>query len=376
MGVLKVDIFCKVVDNFGDIGVCWRLARQLADDHQWQVRLWVDNLASLAHLCSDVDAQRDTQWVSKIEVRRWMTPFPAVTPADIVIETFGCPIPDHYISAMAQLTPAPAWINLEYLSAEAWVDSHHALPSPHPRLPLTTTFYFPGFTAQTGGLLRENNLLRNRDAFQQDAFAQAKLWEKLGVAPKVENELRISLFCYENPALPALLQAWAAGVQPITCLVPEGVATASLASFFQTEKKAHHGQLTLHTIPFTDQTSYDTLLWACDVNFVRGEDSFVRAQWAGKPFVWHIYPQSENAHWLKWNAFMDLFSAGLPSEAATALRNFSHAFNAGEGAAEVWPDCAQQAEAIQQHSRNWAAHLASRVDLATGLADFCRKLIK
>ena len=47
---LSWDIFCTVVDNYGDIGVCWRLARQLAAEHGFAVRLWVDDLASFARL--------------------------------------------------------------------------------------------------------------------------------------------------------------------------------------------------------------------------------------------------------------------------------------------------------------------------------------
>ena len=39
------DVFCRVVDNYGDAAVCWRLARQLADEHGARVRLWIDLLA-------------------------------------------------------------------------------------------------------------------------------------------------------------------------------------------------------------------------------------------------------------------------------------------------------------------------------------------
>jgi uncharacterized repeat protein (TIGR03837 family) len=205
------DIFCKVVDNYGDIGVSWRLARQFAAEQAFSVRLWVDNLASLSRICADLNAQADTQIVSNIEVHRWSVPFPEVMPADVVVETFGCHPPESYVIAMAHRAHAPAWINLDYLSAEAWVDSHHGLPSPHPRLPLTKYFYFPGFTDQTGGLLRERNLLARRDAFQADKIAQAAFWQSLHLAPPAQDELRISLFCYENSGLAELLQAWADG---------------------------------------------------------------------------------------------------------------------------------------------------------------------
>lgn len=376
-----VDIFCKVIDNYGDIGVAWRLARQLASEQGLQVRLWVDQLGSLARFCAAVDAHADTQTVETIEIRKWALPFPDTKPAEIVIETFGCDLPESYVTALAHQARASAWINLEYLSAESWVDGYHALPSPHPRLALAKYFYFPGFTDKTGGLLREKNLFAQRDAFQQDKDAQAELWRKLDLLPPIQNELRISLFCYENPALPALLQKWADGAQPITCLVPQGVAAESITLFFaqnsnQAPNQFSRGQLTMQTIPFTHQADYDQLLWACDINFVRGEDSFVRAQWAAKPFVWHIYPQKENAHWVKLNAFIDLYAEGLPDQAAAATRNFWRAFNAGRGADATWDAFTQEYDTNKAYTRVWAGKLAGRPDVATGLADFCRKLIK
>ncbi|MGB8339154.1 MAG: elongation factor P maturation arginine rhamnosyltransferase EarP [Burkholderiales bacterium] len=377
----KVDIFCKVVDNFGDIGVAWRLARQLVAEQGFNVRLWLDNPDALSRLSAEVDAQAEMQTVCGVEVRHWGVPFPEAVPAEVVVETFGCDLPESYVIAMAHQARPPAWINLDYLSAEAWVDSHHALPSPHPRLPLTKHFYFPGFSDKTGGLLRERDLLARRGVFQRDQNAQLLFWEKFDMPPPAQNELRISLFCYENPCLPELLQAWADGSQPITCLVPEGVALESLAKFFKVDKsavtkKTTRGKLTLQYIPFTDQGGYDQLLWACDVNFARGEDSFVRAQWAAKPFVWHIYPQKENTHWVKLNAFIDLYAAAMSAEQAAATREFWRAFNAGRGAGVAWNTFVYQLPGLLVHNRAWAEQLSTRIDLSSGLADFCRKLIK
>ena len=139
------DIFCNVVDNFGDIGVCWRLARQLAAEHALAVRLWVDDLASFRRINSSIDPNLQEQMSHGVTIRRWSKPFGAVEPAEVVIETFGCEVPYAYAAAMADRATKPAWINLEYLSAEAWVTGCHALPSPHPRLPLTRYFFFPGF---------------------------------------------------------------------------------------------------------------------------------------------------------------------------------------------------------------------------------------
>ena len=218
-----------------------------------------------------------------------------------------------------------------------------------------------------------------RDAFQQDVNEQGLFWSKFGLSQPEQDELRISMFCYENPALPELFQMWAEGERTITCLVPEGIALESLAKFFPLDKnltRFTRGRLSIHTIPFTDQDQYDELLWACDVNFVRGEDSFVRAQWAAQPFIWHIYPQEENAHWAKLNAFTDAYCAGMSAQQAAATQDFWRAFNAGSGVGATWPAFARALPALRQHNRAWAAQLAARPDLASGLADFCRKLIK
>ena len=136
------------------------------------------------------------QVISSVNVMHWSRTLPPVVPADVVIEGFGARLPAGYIDAMAARSPQPVWINLEYLSAESWVEGCHGLPSPQPRLPLTKYFFFPGFTPATGGLLMESGLPRTRDAFQSDADAVTRFWHTFGVAPAAGAALKVSLFCY------------------------------------------------------------------------------------------------------------------------------------------------------------------------------------
>jgi len=377
------DIFCTVVDNYGDIGVCWRLARQLAAEQGQGVRLWVDNLASLARICPGIVPGRDSQFSQGVEVRWWREPFPAVSPADIVVEAFACNPPASFVAAMAARRPKPAWINLEYLSAEDWVLGCHALPSPHPSLPLVKHFFFPGFVAGTGGLLAEQGLAQARDRFQRSTAEQVRFWESIGVPAPRPGELQVSLFCYPHNAVVALLRAWAAGSTPVRCLVPEGIATAALSGFFGTEQLApgsilHKGRLEVGIFPFLDQDQYDRLLWACDLNFVRGEDSFVRGQWAARPLVWQIYPQEDGAHWPKLEAFLGLYCRGLPAETAAALTGFWRAWNKGDVAAVegAWTGYWQHRLVLQSHALRWAEQLAETGNLSKDLAQFCEILLK
>ena len=94
------DIFCRVVDNYGDAGVCWRLARQLAWEHSLEVTLWQDDLAPLARIAPGVDRERDVQQAMGVTIRRWTEPFVARAPADVVVEAFGCGLPESYVAAM------------------------------------------------------------------------------------------------------------------------------------------------------------------------------------------------------------------------------------------------------------------------------------
>ncbi len=366
------DIFCQVVDNYGDIGVCWRLARQLATEHRIEVRLWVDDPGSLQRICPETDPQAEIQHHGNVEIRHWSTPFPDVAAAEVVIEAFGCELPAGYQAAMARAPEKPVWINLEYLSAEPWVEGCHALPSPHPQLPLNKIFFFPGFTPATGGLLRENGLLARRDDLQQ---APARLRLALNLPDPSENALTVSLFCYDSAPVSDLLMAWQRATTPVCCLLPEGRALALVARHFGLPALApgdtvQRGNLTLHVLPFLRQEDYDLLLWACDCNFVRGEDSFVRAQWAGRPMVWQIYVQAENAHLIKLDAFLDRYCAGLAPQAADAVRRFHHGWNTNPPL--CWDDFIRHRAALEAHAKVWASALSTQTDLASNLVIFCK----
>jgi uncharacterized repeat protein (TIGR03837 family) len=376
--LLSLAIFCKVVDNYGDIGICWRLARQFHAEHGIAVTLWVDDLASFRRIWPQVAPDAEVQDVGGITVRHWRGQDGEFAPADIpdmVIEFFGVDLPPGYIAAMAQCEPRPVWINYEGLSAEEWVEGCHALPSMHPRLSLTKHFFFPGFTDKTGGLLRERGLVEDRARFQADPAAMAAFLARFGVTPAEMGSRKVSLFCYPQAPVAELFGVWEQGGERVTCLVPEGVAREQVQAFIGGEAIAGafatRGALTVRVIPFMPQTDYDRLLWACDLNFVRGEDSWVRAQWAARPFVWHIYPQDENLHHVKLRAFLQKYAANTES-----LVDFSLRWNgAREGRMdELWTSLQAGLPAMTQRAREWEAQMLANGDLVSNLLDFARSL--
>jgi len=375
------DIFSAVVDNYGDIGVCWRLARQLVAENNLVVRLWTDDLISFQKINPEIDPRLPVQFSRGVEIRQWAEPNMAVEPADVVIEAFGCELPSAYVSAMVKSGRRLAWVNLEYLSAEAWVDSYHGLPSPHPRLPLIKYFFFPGFSPNTGGLLAEKSWLKHRAIFQADSQLRRAFWQELGIPAPEKNEVRISLFCYGNNSAVSLFTDWAKGVTPVVCLIPEGVAMAQISTFFgvphpEKGNLFKKGSLIVRVLPFLEQDRYDQLLWACNFNFVRGEDSFVRGQWAARPMVWQIYPQEAGAHWPKLRAFLDRYCADLPPLTGAVLTTFFEAWNGGGAGVPDWESLWMHRETLEQHAQKWANRLIKKEDMTTNLVNFCNNKLK
>jgi uncharacterized repeat protein (TIGR03837 family) len=369
----RCDIFCTIIDNYGDIGVCWRLARQLAREHGLDVTLWVDDLATFARLAPALDTHAPMQRLDAITVRHWAGEITAPAPGDIVIEGFGCRLPAGFLAAMRAQARAPLWLNLEYLSAEAWVEDCHGLASVHPATGLTQHFWFPGFTDRTGGLLREAGLVAERDRFHQDAALQADFWHRIGVPEAPDFPERVSLFAYENPAITGLLAALADGPRRLL-LVPEGRALGNVEALagrpLRAGDRAGIGALTVAVLPLLATDDYDRLLFGCTLNAVRGEDSFVRAHWAGAPLLWHIYPQDEDAHWLKLEAFIAQVerTVAMPAVWAEALR----AWNRGETRAAFWEGVLADLPALAGPARTWSDRQAALPDLALKLMHFWR----
>ncbi|HZN26721.1 MAG TPA: elongation factor P maturation arginine rhamnosyltransferase EarP [Burkholderiales bacterium] len=376
------DVFCRVVDHFGDAGVCWRLARQLVSEHRAHVRLWIDDLQSLMRLHPGFHAL-EQQRVDDVDVYRWGERFTHVQPGDIVVEAFGCGLPDEYVSAMAQGRRRPVWIVLEYLSAESWVVEHHGRPSPHPRLPLERYFFFPGFVPGTGGVLREADLFERRDRYdvaQRDVF-----WRSLTFEPPAPDALTVSIYAYEHAPLADLLHCWERGERQVVVAVPEAPIWRLVLQHFGTveapsNRALARGALEVRLLPFVPQARYDELLWACDCNFVRGEDSFVRAQWATHPFVWHVYPQAEHAHWRKLEAFLTLYAQGLSPRACEAAGNFMRVWNQSEGPevtiASAWQAFSAELDVLRHWGREWAGRIGDVGSLTANLARFCLGKLK
>lgn len=360
------DIFCRVIDNYGDAGVCWRLARQLAHRHGKSVRLWIDQLSTLQALCPALRPDWAQQEQDNIAIHLWPEDFPeqaASEVADVVIEAFACALPARYLHAMAARRPAPCWINLEYLSAETWVASCHGLASPHPQLALTKHFFFPGFSADTGGLLRDDT---------PENFAEHRL-----PAQTAAEAPQLNVFCYAHAPLPALLAALQAQRQTWHIQLSPGQAWQALNGLLEGNGPWTHGPQRIERLPFLTPAAYDALLRQGSLNIVRGEDSFVRAQLAGRPFIWHIYPQADNAHLDKLHAFLERYTADLSPTLAHTVGAMFFAWNtptSREEFAVCWQNFIDALPALSEHARHWQTHCRQLPELSAALVAFCEGL--
>ena len=348
--MMRWDLFCRVIDNLGDVGVCWRLAADLAMRGH-RVRLWIDDASALSWMAP--------QGAAGVEVHDWADAAPwaaAGDMGDVVIECFGCDLPERVVQAMAARHPPPRWINLEYLSAEAYVERCHRLRSPQlagPGAGLDKWFFYPGFTRATGGLLRECGWLERRSAFDAIAWRRARGWAAR------DGERSLVLFAYDNPALPAVLAD--CGDAPTLLLACPGPSQA------QALAARTPASVRVIALPWLSQSDFDLLLCSADLNFVRGEDSLVRAIWAGRPFVWQLYPQADGAHAAKLAAFAERFVTAADPVDPLAWQAACRAWNG----LQRWP-AGSVSMLIRQTSAylRWRSQLAAQDDLCTQLSAF------
>lgn len=401
---MRWDIFCKVIDNFGDIGVCWRLAHDLAERGE-QVRLWADDTSALTWMAPAGHAH--------VQVLHWHTPADGSWPMppelahaplpDVLVEAFGCEPPGPWLARMPREPQGrpPVWLNLEYLSAEDYVERSHRLPSPvwhGPGAGLRKVFFYPGFTPATGGLLREPGVLEASEAWQADPDRAAPWLGQLpwGGEPPRAHARRISLFCYAPSPVGPLLQGWADAAadahtdasMAVDVILTPGQATQAAQAWADTSegrKALARGHLQLRPLTRAlPQADFDRLLWSCDLNVVRGEDSAVRALWAGRPHLWDIYRQDDGVHTDKLQAFERRWMTDWPTDLRTAVQQVQGMLNGiapmvSARAGGAWADGVPALRWLmgpqgwplwQSHQRASRQALAAQDDLCTQLLAF------
>jgi len=311
------------------------------------------------------------------EAERHIGLAPDWQPGEVVIEAFGCNPPDAFVERMQRPAP-PAWINLEYLSAEAYVERCHGLPShvgSGPGKGLVKRFFYPGFTTATGGLLREPGVLDAAHEASSNRAQRTDWLRPLGLNVPADARI-VSMFCYASAPVGALLthlqaigQLRSPGQHPIHVLLTPGHAQ-QLAQHWLAQQGSDPNGVQLHALPALPQAAFDRLLWTCDLNLVRGEDSAVRALWAGKPHIWQIYEQDDGVHADKLDAFMNRWMAEWPAPLRDSVIGWWRGWNGLGPLPDSLPEWQSEASPWALSSQASRSKLALQPDLASQLIQF------
>ena len=351
---------CKVIDFFGDIGVAWRIAKQLKVDFNIEVHLLVDDLVTTKRLIPSIDLSLQKQTINGINICHCdfsedSTSLPP--PPDFVFNLFNIDLPHSYKTLIKR--KKSKYIAIEYLSAEPWVDNFHLKPSIDPRSGLIKTYFYPGFTNQTKSLIREKGLFLRREAFNQSR--RKKFIQSLGGDP---NLYSISLFYYPIQKIEVFLDVIDHINKPAQFFIPQYL-------FDLLKLKNNYQFIHIIPYPFLNHDDFDNLLWSCDLNFVRGEDSWTRAIWAGKPFIWQPYIQENNIHLIKLKAFLKRYCEACDQDLSEILIKMHDDWSNNKFNEVLWRDFFKQQARLETFVLKQSHHYFKEASFVESLVDYC-----
>lgn len=346
MEIDSIDIFCQVIDNYGDVGVAYRLAREFKRVYpNKKLRFVINQIEELNLIRKSEDIEiilyKD---ISKIE-----------NSADLIIESFGCEIPKEYMDKA--LKNVKLIINLEYFSAEKWVDDFH-LQESFLGGNLKKYFFIPGLSEKSGGILLDNEFLERKKKVEAN---KEYYLEKFEI--KEKYDLIGSVFSYEKN-FDSLIEELKKLDKKIILLILSEKTQKNFIKYF--DNGNNYDKIKFVKLPFFTYDKYEELLALCDFNLVRGEDSFARALLLGKPFLWHIYPQDENTHIKKLESFLEKYCSNNKELKQTFINyninkdDFSYFF--------------KNFKEIEKYNKNYASYLIKNCNLMEKLINFIENI--
>ncbi len=344
---MNVTLLCKVVDNYGDIGFVYRLARALSSVRpEWHLSIVTDNLKSFSLLAPGLDESAPVQkytWNRSVSLcpewtfLQWNDDFdcPAFfkkSPSPLILECFQCGRPDWLEKILfadgkkSLKNEITRIIEIDYLTAEDYAEEFHKMPSATRSAFVKKSFFMPGFTEKTGGLVLDENWL------EAVKCAKTKRKNQLENPPasKEKSECKILMFSYERDfsrVVKALARFKSEKMPNLKVYLAQGRGKDSFLTAWTQAKKPFE----LVELPFLSQLDWDSFLASCDFLFVRGEDSLSRAALSGLPFVWHAYPQDDEYQAVKVQALLDRMKAFYEPDFFDLLSSYWKAYNVHSG---------------------------------------------
>lgn len=418
---MTIDILCRVVDNYGDIGFVYRLVRALSElPDQPKLRLIVDDLSSFSQLCPQINAGLALQTVDGLTVARWTDPGEAalrlfdLERPRYVLECYACGRPEWFESILFDFRDSEPRhiVNLEYLTAEPWARDFHRLPS-LTRSPLVKkTVFMPGFEPGTGGLLQDSAFCSLLDACSDpgtrlsirqscvSALPASALRPGSRTGPGFDSPEMLAsafwftVFSYEHDFTTmmddlavfneALSVRSAGATMRGPSLVALVAAGRSSAPFLDAWNRAGQPFPVLE-LPFLPQQLWDRFLVSSDFAVIRGEESFSRVALTGRPFLWQCYPFGDIApcnggQLPKVHAFLDLVRPLVNPDDFAAYEKLTRSFNragsaeSGSGELALLEPSPGELLAVLRLSHPTGSGNGAADSLPAGFADWSRKV--
>lgn len=367
----RFEIFCDPIDNYGDVGFCWRLARELVDRFNCSVVFRTRDVDLACKFAQNSEEIKETIFISGWDESK----NDEKPPADFLLAGFSCALPESTISRIMVKDKKPILINIEYLSAENWVESFHGKPSIDNIEGMKIFFYFPGFTEKTGGLLREKSVFQSGD----NNRSREKYFSGKFHFFENSDKFTIFIFSYEAPWIKNLLNLWIKSNKPVRLVVIDKKIIKNISCVigldFNEQGSYQFGNLEIVVLPFLSHFDFDVLLNISDFNIVRGEDSLVRALWAMKPFLWDIYKQENDDHLNKLFSFNEILTKKWPHRIAEIYFDLSLRWNTGKFSQKDWVELVKEIDLFKYNIENYVEKLKNQEDMATSLMKFCHSVV-
>ncbi len=264
----SVDIFSRFIDNYGDISIPLRLAHGLYIDYGVTSNVFLTSHELTQKI---LDKNLFNEKINIIDIDNMDKNF---LPNTNVVTIFDTQLP---ISYEAKLTNKNLLINYEYFSAEQWVDDCHLRESINKNY--KKIFYIPGVRENSGVPIFAKN---DKGLYQTEGL---------------KGTNTINFFCYFNEKIEASIKVLRTNFPQYDSVLHD-----------RFDKAKNRGK---NLLSFND---FDKALSNSLINFIRGEDSLIRAILAGSPFIWQPYIQENNLHIAKLNAFIDHYFISLPPQ--------------------------------------------------------------
>lgn len=348
MKIESIDIFCEVIDNYGDVGVSYRLARELKKYYPLKkIRLIIDKTDELNLIKKNFD---------NIEIIKFSELNEQIKTSDLIIECFACNIPCIYMEKA--YTESKILINLEYFSSEDWIEDFHLQESFLGKGNLRKFFFMPGISPKSGGLIIDNDFIKRKETVEKNRSFYLKKFNL-----EEGYDLIGSIFSYEKN-FEELISTLNKLGKKILLLIMSEKTQRNFIKYFDNVNK--YDKIQFVKLPFYPYDEYEEILSLCDFNFVRGEDSFARALLLGKPFLWHIYPQTENTHMIKLKSFLNRYCPDCKELKDSFIR-----YNSSDDSYEYF---FKNLNKIEEHNKKYSQYLLKNCNLIKNLNNFLENL--